>query len=144
MALQTPIPDPRRGHQVVAGLGLAAKAYAEGGVIPEGNAESEMDDLDTRIRQLSDLDRVSLIRALIRVDAQAEARTRGAGSRARLGTSARNRADNARNEMARLGRIIYFLRFRSPLPGGDEALCEMLAEKLNAKGQWTGECHPEY
>jgi hypothetical protein len=39
------------------------------------------------------------------------------------------------------GRIIYFLRFRSPASSAtaeDLKLGDILAEKLRAKGQWTG------
>lgn len=101
-----------------------------------------MEDLDSTIRRLSDLDRVSLIRALIRMDAEAQRIARGAGSRAKRFSMARNRAEEARDQTNRLGAIIYFLRFRSPASSATAAdlkLCAMLAEKLQAKGQWTGE-----
>ena len=150
-----------------------------------------MEDLDTRILALSDLDRVSLIKDLIRLDAQAQ-NVAKAGARARNGTPSRQRADEARAEngfyydldmphrispedfpkieeemkreikanhvfektvvsrdeaialaeSGRLGRIIYFLRFRSPATGAtprDMTLCQKLADKLQAKGQWSGE-----
>ncbi len=97
-----------------------------------------MDDLDATIRPLSDLDRADLIKTLRRIDRQMLDIARGAGGRAKLGSSARNRAEEARANCDRLGRIIYFLQFRFPLPERDKALCEMLAEKLQAKGQWTG------
>ena len=82
-----------------------------------------------------------MIKELIRLDAQAQIRARS-GVRAKRGTTARNRSDEARAETERLGRIIYFLRFRSPAATAtaeDMALCNALAEKLQAKGQWTGE-----
>jgi hypothetical protein len=100
-----------------------------------------MRNLDERVRSLSDLDRIPLIKALIAYDAEAE-RIAKAGSRAKSGSPARYRAEEARGQIARLGRIIYFLRFRSPASGAtaaDQALCEMLATKLEAKGQWVGE-----
>ena len=100
-----------------------------------------MEDLNTRIRQLSDLDRVPLINALIHMDAEMQARSR-TGRRARLLSTERIRADDARHASDRLGRIIYFLRFRTLAFGAtseDLALCDVLAEKLRAKGQWTGE-----
>jgi hypothetical protein len=100
-----------------------------------------MEDLDSRIRRLSDLDRVPLIQALIRIDAEMKRLARS-GRRARLGTPSRNRADDALEQTYRLGQIIYFLRFRSPATNtrpGDLAFCDMLAEKLRAKGQWTGD-----
>ena len=100
-----------------------------------------MEDLDNRIRRLSDLDRVPLIRELIRIDAQAQELAR-TGRRARLGSTTRNRAEGAQRQSERLGMIIYFLRYRSPASGArakDMELCHILAEKLQAKGQWTGE-----
>jgi hypothetical protein len=100
-----------------------------------------MGDLDTRILAVAELDRVPMIETLIGLDAQAQARARS-GRHARLGSVRSNRADEARAEAERLGRIIYFLRFRSPpstLTDEDARLCEILAAKLQAKGQWTGE-----
>jgi hypothetical protein len=101
----------------------------------------KMEDLDIRIRRLSDLDRVALVQELVRMDDVAAALARGA-TRAKRGSVARERAEQARADRARLGGIIYFLRFRSPATGAtseDRKLCEMLAEKLRAKGQWEGE-----
>ena|SRR5438132_2987112 len=100
-----------------------------------------MDDLASRIQALSDLARIPMIEALIRIDAGTQARARRR-SRARLGTLDRDRSETARSESGRLGQIIYFLRFRSPATGTgavDMALCEMLARKLQAKNDWTGE-----
>jgi hypothetical protein len=100
-----------------------------------------MEDLDARIRALSDLDRVPMINALIRIDSEAQSQSR-TGRRAKRGSVDRNRAEGAAAESARLGRIIYFLRFRSfatNTSAKDEELCAMLAGKLQAKGQWTGE-----
>jgi hypothetical protein len=97
--------------------------------------------LDARILALSDLDRVPLIERLIALDTQARERARP-GRRAARGTPTRMRADEALAESERLGRIIYFLRFRSfatPSTPKDELLCNVLAEKLTARGQWTGE-----
>lgn len=101
-----------------------------------------MEDLHTSIWRLSDLDRVPLIEALIRMDATAQATARGRGSRARRGTMERYRVEQASDDSDTLGRIIYFLRFRSPAThatAADLALCDELAEKLRAKGQWQGE-----
>ena len=103
--------------------------------------EFGMEDLATRIQALSELARIPMLHELIRIDAVAQARTRG-GRRARLGTADRNRSETARWESNRLGQIIYFLRFRSPATNTsaeDMALCEMLAVKLRAKNDWTGE-----
>jgi hypothetical protein len=100
-----------------------------------------MDDLNTRILAVAELDRVPMIESLIGLDAQAQARARS-GRKARLGTVARNRADEARAQAERLGRIIYFLRFRSrpsTFTEEDARLCDILAGKLQAKGQWAGE-----
>jgi hypothetical protein len=101
-----------------------------------------MQDLDDRIRALSELDRIPLIQALIRIDSQLQPQAGGSGRRAKRGSMERYRAEEARAESDRLGRIIYFLRFRSPATAAtaaDSLLCEMLAEKLRAKGQWAGE-----
>jgi hypothetical protein len=97
-----------------------------------------MEDLDTRIRRLSDLDRRALVDALIRIDAEAQKRARR-GRRARIGTRDRERSNEARYDMARPGAIIHFLRFRTHLPERDAALCQFLEEKLFSKGQWTGD-----
>ena len=100
-----------------------------------------MEDLDTRILALSDLDRVPLIEALIRIDAQLQAKAR-TGRRAKRGSREQAHADIARSDSDRLGRIIYFLRFRSPASSATEqdmALCKTLQEKLLLKNQWAGE-----
>jgi hypothetical protein len=101
----------------------------------------EMEDLAARLRALSDLGRVSLIGELIRIDTSAQSRARK-GQRARLGSVDRNRSETALWESDRLGRFIYFLRFRTPATntsGEDMALCDMIARKLQAKNDWTGE-----
>ncbi len=101
-----------------------------------------MGDFDQFVRSLADRDRVDIINALIAADAVAQRRARGRGSRAPLGSTERGRAQEARRQSERYGRIIYFLRFRSPATGSTEAdlaLCDLLAEKLAAKGQWLGE-----
>jgi hypothetical protein len=105
-----------------------------------------MEDLETIIQRLSDLGRESMIRRLIHIDAQAKKLARGAGSRAKHGTPQRIRAENALSLMHSLGQIIYFLRRRlRPDKATAEvlALCDMLADKLRAKDQWKGECHPD-
>jgi hypothetical protein len=98
-------------------------------------------NLSERVRRLSNLDRVQIIDALIGIDAQMQAIARR-GTRAKRDSPARYRADEALSQVGRLGRIIYFLRFRTPATGitdDDLILCDMLAEKLRAKGQWEGE-----
>jgi hypothetical protein len=100
-----------------------------------------MENLDTRILALSDLDRHALIEALIRINAQMESRARS-GRRAKHGSSERYRAEEGRSDSDRLGRIIYFLRFRSPASSAtaqDMKLCKSLEEKLRLKNQWIGE-----
>jgi len=97
--------------------------------------------LDARILALAELNRVPLIEELTVLDTQARARARS-GRRAAHGSARRMRADEAHAESERLGRIIYFLRFRSFATSStskDEALCNTLMEKLAAKGQWVGE-----
>jgi len=92
-----------------------------------------IEDLETRIQRLSDLDRATLIHALIWMDTVSQAQARkGRGQR----------AEQAQEDSDRLWRIIQFLRSRSPADSAtaaDLALCDMLAEKLQAKGQWEGE-----
>jgi serine/threonine protein kinase len=72
-----------------------------------------MEDLNVRIRALADLDRVPLIETLIGIDAEIQARARR-GRRVKRNAVERNRADAAREQSDRLGRIICFIRFRSP------------------------------
>ena len=104
-----------------------------------------VEDLDSKIRDLSNLDRVSLIRELIRMDAGYQHHYR-IGRRAQLGSMERYRGDEAHAHSERLGRIIYFLRFRIPAEyatAEDTKLCKELAEKFQAKGQWTGTIQSE-
>jgi hypothetical protein len=100
-----------------------------------------MEDLTTRLTALSDLGRLPMIETFIRIDAEARARARK-GNRAKLGSADRNRSELAREESDRLGQIIYFLRFRTQATNTrseDEALCDMLARKLQAKNDWISE-----
>jgi hypothetical protein len=100
-----------------------------------------MENLDTRILALSSLDRAPLIEALIGIDRQMQSRARS-GRRKKFGSTERYRADEALSDSDRLGRIIYFLRFRSPASGAtaqDMRLCNILEEKLRLKNQWIGE-----
>ena len=102
--------------------------------------------LEDTLQAVANLDRLSMIRELIRIDADLQRIARGRGNRARTGTPERIRAENARHDSGRLGAFIYFLRFRTMADStndGDRVLCLMLAEKLEAKGQWAGECHLE-
>jgi hypothetical protein len=105
------------------------------------NAPEFRQNLDARILALADLDRVPLIEKLIAFDSEARAWAR-AGRRAARGGMVRMRADQAVAESERIGRIIYFLRFRRMADSGtakDDVLCDALAAKLTAKGQWVGE-----
>jgi hypothetical protein len=98
-----------------------------------------MDRLHDRILRFSGLGRRDLISALIRMDAKQYAAATN-GARTRGGTNARHRADEAKDKVNRLGKIIHFLRFRFPMPAGpDESICQLLAEKLQAKGDWEGQ-----
>jgi hypothetical protein len=101
----------------------------------------DMRNVNDIVRTNSELDRIPMIEALICADSDAR-------SLAQRGRSAKRysglwqRAEEAASHTARFGRIIYFLRFRSPASGAtaeDLELCEMLAQKLEAKGQWRGE-----
>jgi hypothetical protein len=96
--------------------------------------------LDARIQALADLDRVPLIEKLMLLEIQARGRARP-GRRAIRNSIARARVDNAKTDSERLGRIIYFLRFRNLAERAtteDTSLCHSLADKLAAKGQWNG------
>jgi hypothetical protein len=120
---------------------LEGSFRSTGLLLSDRYSQVTMDNLNTRILAVADLDRVPMIETLIALDAHAQARAR-TGRHARLGTVTRNRADEARGEAERLGRIIYFLRFRSQpsaLTDEDARLCDILATKLQAKGQWAGE-----
>jgi hypothetical protein len=97
--------------------------------------------LDARLLALADLNRVPLIENLILLDTRAQARVR-AGRRAARDSVIRRRADEARIESDRFGRIIYFLRFRTLADRStieEAALCSSLADNLTAKGQWSGD-----
>jgi hypothetical protein len=96
-------------------------------------------DLDGKIRGLSDLDRVSLIQELTRMGVAYQYQYR-IGSRAEPGSMERYRGDEAHAYGERLRRIIYFLRFRTlaeDASAEDMKLCGELAETFQAKGQWT-------
>ena len=100
-----------------------------------------MRDFDEFVTSPADLDRREIIRQLISADADAQ-RSAKSGHRERRGTPAQCRAEQARYDGERYGRIIYFLRFRSVAQGSTDAdlkLCDLLAAKLNNKGQWTGQ-----
>ena len=99
-----------------------------------------MPDLDQRIRRLADQGRIPLIKELTRMDTRARSRAK-AGRGARRDSPKRNRAEEAHFESERLGRIIYFLRFRTyalGAPPQDIALCDALASALQGKDDWTG------
>jgi hypothetical protein len=99
-----------------------------------------MGDLDEYVTSLAELDRREIIRQLISADANAQTLAKS-GHRERRGTPAQCRAEQARYDGERYGRIIYFLRFRSVAQGSTDAdlkLCDLLAAKLKNKGQWKG------
>jgi hypothetical protein len=98
-----------------------------------------LQDLDSRIRDLSHLDRVSLVQELAKMAVGYQHQYR-IGSRAELGSIERYRGDEAQADSERLRRIIYFLRFRTlaeDATAEDMKLCSELAERFQAKGQWT-------
>jgi hypothetical protein len=99
-----------------------------------------MRDLDEYVTSLAGLDRREIIRLLISADADAQSLAKS-GHRERRGTSGQRRAEQARYDGERFGRIIYFLRFRSVTQGSIDAdlkLFDLLAAKLKNKGQWKG------
>ena len=100
-----------------------------------------MRDFDEFVTSLADLDRREIIRQLISADSDTQ-RLAGSGRRERIGTPEQCGTEQARYDGERYGRIIYFLRFRNPPQGSTDAdlkLCDLLAAKLNNKGQWTGQ-----
>jgi hypothetical protein len=99
-----------------------------------------MHNLDEYVTSLAGLDRREIIRILVSADADAQMLAKS-GHRERRGTLAQCRAEQARCDGERYGRIIYVLRFRSVAQGSSDAdlkLCDLLAAKLNNKGQWKG------
>ena len=93
------------------------------------------DSLDARTLALSDLDRVPLINALIRIDANMQAVARAKG-RSKRNSVDRYHAEEARANSDRLGRIIYFLRFRSPAT--DTARQDSAVPKIGGKASSQG------
>jgi hypothetical protein len=99
-----------------------------------------MNDFDEFIRSLAHLNRSEMIDRLIAADASANSIARAA-SWSKRGTAAYHQAEDAKLQVERLGRIIYFLRFRNIVEGcsaEDLMLCNLLAERLKGKGQWRG------
>jgi hypothetical protein len=100
-----------------------------------------MRDFDEYVRSLADMDRGEIIKALVAADKRA-AGIWQAGRRAKRDSPAKCLSEDARHQVDRFGRIIYFLCFRSlatTATAADVALCDMLAEILKTKGQWTSD-----
>jgi hypothetical protein len=84
-----------------------------------------MRDIDELVRSLANEDRKTIIKRLV------EAADR-----------VQKRSPEAQERSERYGRILFFLRQRmhsDTATAADRELCDMLAERLRAKGQWKGE-----
>jgi hypothetical protein len=100
-----------------------------------------MRDFDEFVQSLADMDLGEIIKALVAADKRA-AGVWQAGRRAKLDSSAKRRSEDARHQVDRFERIIFFLRFHSlatTATAADVALCDILTEKLKTKGQWTSD-----
>ena len=94
-----------------------------------------------RIYRLAGLERRELINDLVQMDRQAQEIYRR-GRLARLNTPERYYSQEALRDSESLGRIISFVRTRTPARNttkAESALCGVLAEELKAKGQWDGD-----
>ena len=87
------------------------------------------------------MDRGEIIKALVAADKRA-AGVWQAGRRAKRDSPAKCRSEDARHQVDRFERIIFFLRFHSlatTATAADVALCDILTEELKTKGQWTSD-----
>jgi hypothetical protein len=95
-----------------------------------------MRDLDETVRMIADRPLVEIIAQLDREATAAEYAARR--TRNRSGPVGKNRA-SAMRQRDRIGRILFFLRHRSPAIGAteeDDALCNLLSQRLQARGEW--------
>lgn len=85
-----------------------------------------MQNIDELVRSLANEDRKTIVKRLTEADDRIN-----------------RRSLDAQKQSERFGRILFFLRRRMHSDSAtimDRELCDMLAEKLRAKGQWSGEC----
>ena len=95
-----------------------------------------MRDLDETVIMIADRPLAEIIALL---DGEATAAEYAARrTRNRSGPIGKNRA-RAMRQRDRIGRILFFLRQRSPAIGAtkeDDDLCNLLAKRLQARGEW--------
>ena len=88
------------------------------------------------------MDLGEIIKALVAADKRAAGVWQAGRRTKRDSPATKRRSEDARHQVDRFERVIFFLRFHSlatTATAADVALCDMLAEKLKAKGQWTSE-----
>ena len=107
------------------------------GALPSESGETLlMRDLDETVRMIADRPLAEIIALLDREATVAEYAARR--TRNRNGPVGKNRA-NAMRQRDRIGRILFFLRHRSPALGAtkeDDDLCNLLTQQLQARGEW--------
>jgi hypothetical protein len=95
-----------------------------------------MRDLDETVRMIADRPIAEIIALLDREATAAEHAARR--TRHRSGPVGEKRA-RAIRQRDRIGRILFFLRHRSPALGTtkeDDDLCDLLTKRLQARGEW--------
>ena len=95
-----------------------------------------MRDLDETVRMIADRPLVEIVTLLEREATAADYAARRTHNRS--GPIGKNRA-KAMRQRERIGRILFFLRHRSPAIGAtkeDDDLCNLLAKRLQARGEW--------
>ena len=95
-----------------------------------------MRDLDETVRMIADRPLAEIIALLDREATAAEYAARR--TRRRKGPVGEKRA-RAMRQRDQIGRILFFLRHRSPAIGAtkeDDDLCNLLAKRLQARGEW--------
>jgi hypothetical protein len=95
-----------------------------------------MRDLDETVRMIADRPLAEII-ALLDLEARA-AENAARRTRNRNGPVGKKRA-SAMQQRDRIGRILFFLRHRSPAIGTtkeDDDLCNLLTKRLQARGEW--------
>jgi hypothetical protein len=107
------------------------------GALPrEGGERLLMRDLDKTVRMIADRPLVEIIALLDREAMAAEYAARR--TRYRNGPVGEKRA-RAMRQRDRIDRILFFLRHRLPAVGAtkeDDDLCNLLAKRLQARGEW--------
>jgi hypothetical protein len=100
---------------------------------------STIDDIDAFVLQLieSGQSRESMIAGLSRKSSQFE--TAGKAKRGKRGRRLPDRGENEFSKMDRVGRLLYFLRHRSPAFGftdADSLLADKMQDHLKRRNEW--------